>query len=238
MGSDEKPTDNFSGSDQALESYLSDLLGAGETDPAVPGVIKSISEKKHEEVKEESAPLAQSPVSRQETAENTGKSLPSIDQKRPQASQSKRQPPESVDQSIETIQIFKLGSLTLAARAQIISGHQPYPEQLENLPNSPEWFLGLFLLDGRKIAVVDPAPLVFGEKKQSNNVGSESSYENILLLTGSRWAIACDEIIDKKQFSKEFIRLRENSESKPWLIGTLTEPRAALVDLHGLIPIK
>lgn len=235
MGSEVRPQNEQSQQDQALDLYLEGLLTGSAPDKVPPKPDQSLA---HESEKVEQPDSIQPAISPKPEG-TTGKSGRNLPAEKPKAAKTKNSQQKSqLESSGSELKLltFKVGNLTFATRLSGISGAISYPENISVLPSQPEWFMGLFQHKGAKIAIADTGMLINHSQPNYKRSISLEPYSTILLLKGGKWGVACDEIGEVIQASKEGIKWREQKESIPWLTGMVMKPSMALINVRKLIP--
>ena len=238
MGSEDQPIVNQSQEDSALDIYMTELLGAGPISVANEGALHELEQCGAAQEQEGTDSSSRTKSKQEKTANKSGSGLPVVNRK-PSADESTQQENSlsSVVQSELKFLTLEVGGLNLATPLSALSGVVSYPDAISSLGGQPSWFLGLFQHQGRKIGIVDMGGLIHSEQTSYKRILTTKPYSNILLLKGGKWGMACDAVGQIIRPLDGEVKWRDTGGSRPWLMGTVTNPSAALVDLQNLIPI-
>jgi purine-binding chemotaxis protein CheW len=239
MGSEDQLTTKQSQENSALDQYMAELLGSGPISGANKDSSHELEQCDAAQEPEESYSSSQTkPKPKQEKVDKkSGNSSPTTKKLLVEES---RQLKDSLSSAIQPELKFltlKVGGLNLATPLSALSGVISYPDMVTSLEEQPSWFLGLFQHQGRKIGIVDMGGLIHGEQKAYKRLLTTEPYSRILLLKGGKWAMACDEVGQVIRPLDGEVKWRDTEGSRPWLMGTINNPSAALIDLQNLIPI-
>ncbi len=237
MGSEDKLAIKQSQEDSALDRYMTELLGVGPINAVSEGISHALEQRDTDQ--KEGATNSPSETKQENVSKKSGNGSLTTNRK-PLAAESSQQK-DSLSASIQSKLKFltlKVGGLNLATPVSALSGVVSYPDEIASLREQPSWFLGLFQHQGRKIGIVDMGMLINSEQTAYKRSLTTQSYSNILLLKGGKWGLACDEVGQIIRPLEDEVKWRNSEGGRPWLIGTITNPSSALVDLQDLIPIE
>ncbi|GAA3948278.1 chemotaxis protein CheW [Allohahella marinimesophila] len=127
--------------------------------------------------------------------------------------------------------LFRVGPFKLALPLLGISSVHNYGDALHELPGMVSWILGVVQMPRERLCVVDMLSLFSGSAGHQRAAVPEP-IQRLVVLYGSRWALACHEIIEVRQLKRADIRWRKPgaSSSRSWCIGTLASDLCILVD--------
>ncbi|WP_420550622.1 hypothetical protein [Litorivicinus lipolyticus] len=80
--------------------------------------------------------------------------------------------------------------------------------------------------------VVDTAYLVMGDRYQPS---MRASYRKLIVIAGLGIALAADAIADEVNVPEGAVTWRDDTCSRPWLAGTWSDQRCAMVGLQGMV---
>lgn len=133
---------------------------------------------------------------------------------------------------INCVQIDMHG-LKLALPFDRIEGALTIETLSMSMNDCPEGVLGIFGSGTEQTLVADTARWLIPERYQAEH----AQYNEIVILQGRRWAIACDGLVKSLQIPGDKINWNHDLEKRPWLLGTYMAERCALIDIPTLIGI-
>lgn len=101
------------------------------------------------------------------------------------------------------------------------------PLELNNMPNQPEWVMGLNVYSGGFSAIVDSGLLLLNQTPRDL---STSPYSKVLLLAESRWGLAVDEVLETVQLSSQDVKWRGEVTARRWLAGLASQQQLAVIE--------
>jgi purine-binding chemotaxis protein CheW len=131
---------------------------------------------------------------------------------------------------------FKVDQLILATPLIELSRTIKLERKPTKIPGQPSWFLGLLDEHDSRIGVLDTGQLILGKNRGSLRDLVERPFKRILITQDRKWGLACDEILSIGKLKPEKIRWRTVRQRKPWLIGTVIDELAAVIDVKQLVP--
>jgi len=131
---------------------------------------------------------------------------------------------------------FKVDQLILATPLIELSRTIKLERKPAKIPGQPSWFLGLLDEHDSRIGVLDTGQLILGKNRGSLRDLVEHPFQRILITQDRKWGLACDEILSIGKLKPEKIRWRTVRQRKPWLIGTVIDELAAVIDVKQLVP--
>lgn len=93
----------------------------------------------------------------------------------------------------------------------------------------PPWYLGLCDMRGEKISVVDTLRYVKPEDS------FEHTYQYMIVLNNSTWALGCDVLEGNRILEKEQVKFRLRAGLRPYLAGIVKKEMCALLHVRALI---
>lgn len=133
------------------------------------------------------------------------------------------------DKPFQTL-LFQVQGVRFAAPLIRLHGVAPWSEEISDLPDSPDWFVGLLRYRGQNVRVVDTATLVM----QGQKFDVESRSGHIVVLDNGRWGMTCSGLLEVLTVAPESVQWRADLATRPWLAGTLREKLCALLDVDAL----
>lgn len=130
------------------------------------------------------------------------------------------------------VMLFKVAGLSLAVPLQSLNGVVEWTDSLTEMPGHADFYLGILQHLNNSIPVVDTARLVFPEDKLKELSGDNPAERitRIVLINGSRWGLACDEVAEVVTLTADQVRWRSSRTKRRWLLGTVVEHMCALLD--------
>ena len=89
------------------------------------------------------------------------------------------------------------------------------------------------ILDFGNLMVIDTQQYLRPE--QVNQAQEKVSYEYLIILDNSNWALACHSVGDAKNLTSDDIRWSEKSSRRPWFAGMVVDYMSALIEVDELI---
>lgn len=128
--------------------------------------------------------------------------------------------------------LFKVAGLTLAVPLVDLNGVVEWDEEkLTTMPGHADFYLGLMSHLGKQIPVVDTAQLVLpAKKRQELGDDPQQRVTRVVLINGSQYGLACDEVNEVVTLKADAVRWRSERTQRRWLAGTVIEHMCALVD--------
>ena len=135
--------------------------------------------------------------------------------------------------------LFRVGPFKLALPLLGISSVHTHARLLHTIPGMAQWILGIVQTPRERLCVVDLPTLFAG-----GAAASEEPIQRLIVLYGSRWAIACHEILEVRKQDSAKVRWRRiiPGSARAWCVGTLAddlcillEPRQLHRHLDGLL---
>ncbi len=120
--------------------------------------------------------------------------------------------------------------LKLAIPFENIEGALSLSTVTLKLDNAYEWRLGSFTRGSIQSRIVDTGCWILSGRYDAG----QSRYEELLVLEGKNWALACDDLEKSVRIPHSKINLNSDKKNRPWLLGTYMEERCAVVDVQAL----
>jgi len=134
----------------------------------------------------------------------------------------------SLDEDDFQILLFNVSGVKFAVPLDKLNGILEWSENLTQMPNRSDWFLGVLTERQRQIKVIDIAVLVVPSKFREHHV--KGNLQKIILIGDSHWGLACDAVSEVVTLRKNDVRWRNETSKRPWLAGTVIEHMCALLD--------
>ncbi|RVU30285.1 hypothetical protein EOE65_11600 [Neptunomonas marina] len=99
------------------------------------------------------------------------------------------------------------------------------------LDNEHAWVLGSFGSSVAYTRIVDTAGWIMPHKYDAER----SSYKEVVILKGRRWALSCDELLQSVHIPMHEINWNSDKTNRPWLMGTYMKEKCAILDIPTLI---
>ncbi|MDO8843548.1 chemotaxis protein CheW [Methylicorpusculum sp.] len=131
---------------------------------------------------------------------------------------------------------FKVDQLVLATPLTELSRTLKFDGETRSVPGQPSWFMGLLQEHEKNVGVLDTGQLIFGKVIGQQRNLLEQPFKSLLITKDGNWALACDELLNIGKLLPEQVRWRTYRKKRPWLIGTVIDGLAAVVDVNLLTP--
>ncbi|MBS3954917.1 MAG: chemotaxis protein CheW [Methylomicrobium sp.] len=129
---------------------------------------------------------------------------------------------------------FKVDQLVLATPLTELSRTLKFDGETRSVPGQPSWFIGLLQEHEKNVGVLDTGQLIFGKVIGQQRNLLEQPFKSLLITQDGNWALACDELLNIGKLLPEQVRWRTYRKQRPWLIGTVIDGLAAVVDVNLL----
>jgi len=126
--------------------------------------------------------------------------------------------------------LFQLQGLTLAIPVDDVEGAVSMERLTLHFDMDHDWVLGFFDAMGKETSVVDTGNWLLPGRFDA----SQANYEEVLILKGRRWALACDTLVKSMRMQHSDIVWAGENKSRPWLLGTNMAERCAILDVDKL----
>lgn len=132
--------------------------------------------------------------------------------------------------------LFKVAGLSLAVRLVELNGVLEWDDsKITEMPGHSTFYMGLLQYLGKSIPIIDTARLVFPEDKLVA-LSADNPTERvtrIVLIEDGKWGLACDEIAEVVDLTRNDVKWRQQRSKRKWMAGTVIEHMCALVDGSG-----
>src|SRR5690606_1617510 len=98
--------------------------------------------------------------------------------------------------------LFRVGPYRLALPLLGISSVHNMDEDVHELPGMVDWILGVVQLSRERLCLVDLIRLFGGGTARDNQPAVTESVQRLIVLYGSRWALASHEILEVRQLKR------------------------------------
>ena len=128
--------------------------------------------------------------------------------------------------------VFEVSRLPLAVPLVKLGGIVNISDvEVTPLVGTPDWFIGLVPNERGNLMVVDTQKFLMPEKEASK----EDTYDYLIVLDDTQWALACHSVGDAKNLTPDDIRWSARSSKRPWFAGMVVEYMSALLEVDSLI---
>ncbi len=137
----------------------------------------------------------------------------------------------SLDDTFQTL-IFDVNNIPLAVPLIKLGGIVNISKQeITPLVGTPNWFLGLIPNERGNLMVIDTQQFLMPER----SIVDDRTYDYLIVLDNSQWALACHNVGDAKNINASDIRWSNQSSKRPWFAGMVVEYMSALIEVDALI---
>ncbi|MBY6018263.1 chemotaxis protein CheW [Halomonas denitrificans] len=127
---------------------------------------------------------------------------------------------------------FKVAGLTVAVPLQLLGGIKRVG-QLNQLPGSAPWLMGVQVEQGCSLQVVDSARWLMPDKAKT-----APEYRYMVQLGGSNWALACDTLVNAEPLEKTQVKWRQpDTGTQGYLAGIVRERMCVVLDVPATISL-
>jgi len=130
------------------------------------------------------------------------------------------------------ILMFRVCGVNLAVPLNELDGIARWNGKSTPIPGQPDWQIGLFLHEQKKISLVDLTSLIMPERAATEN---EETARYLLLVGGARWGLLCNSIQRPGLVRADNIRWSRNREKRPWSYGIIIENLTVLLNIDALL---
>ena len=99
------------------------------------------------------------------------------------------------------------------------------------LSNEYDWVLGSFGKSHVSTTIIDTGHWLLGDRYDP----MLSRYEELVVLDGKDWALACDDLVKSVRIPHSSIKMNSNKQGRPWMLGTYMAERCAVVDISAFV---
>lgn len=238
-------TQNFTRPQQALQSYLDDLLQDALVDLEQTDALETFERAVREEQARDAASLTQ-PGACAELPVIAAKPSPVVAaaisepvvEPAPCDSVSAEPLPPRFDQRPAWAEVpfecllFDVAGLTLAVPLICLGTIHPLKtEELTPLFGQPDWFLGLLPTQSGNLRVLDTARWVLADRYRED---FREGLQYVISVQDYEWGLAVHQVSRSIRLDPQAVKWRSQRSQRPWLAGTVIEHMCALVDVTAL----
>lgn len=129
--------------------------------------------------------------------------------------------------------IVQLQGLNLAIPVDQVEGASSMDSLTLELETAHDWILGTYSSLGQETSVVDTGQWIMPGRCDPSN----ARYEEVLIIKGRKWALACDTLVKSLRMSNNDIVLSRDQSARPWLLGTNMKERCAILDIAAMVQL-
>jgi len=124
-----------------------------------------------------------------------------------------------------------IDGIPLALPLSTLNNIVHWPQQgLQQLPDQPDWQLGLFSQKQKNSQVVDLRNLL---QTESRSAAFQANY--ILLVDERRWGIACHRIGHIISCQSDAINWSDDLSQSPWFMGVVNDGQYQIIDIPAVL---
>lgn len=128
--------------------------------------------------------------------------------------------------------LFDVDGITLAVPLDRLSGVVPWNGELNSIPGTPPYVLGLLAHQDRNIRVVDAGHLLNPAAGDDGRPARSGGY--VVLLGDGGYGLACDRIREMVEVDPAEVRWRRGGSRRAWFAGIMTGRMCALLEVDEL----
>jgi purine-binding chemotaxis protein CheW len=133
---------------------------------------------------------------------------------------------------------FRIAGLNLAIPLKKVTGEITWSPDIAPVAGSPAWLLGLRQYDDRAVQIIDTAMIIIPKaRRDAMHSASRSRYQHIIVIGNGRWGLACEKRDGQMKLNTKEVNWRTEQGTRPWLAGTLTKDRCALLDADAMVKL-
>jgi purine-binding chemotaxis protein CheW len=130
---------------------------------------------------------------------------------------------------------FRTAGLNLAIPLEKVAGEITWSSDIVPVAESPAWLLGQRQYDDRTVQIIDTAMFIIPKaRRDAMPSASRSRYQHIIVIGNGRWGLACEKRDGQIALDTKEVNWRTEQGTRPWLAGTLTKDRCALLDAEAM----
>lgn len=130
--------------------------------------------------------------------------------------------------------LFEVGGLTLAIPLLEMGVVIPWPESVRDMPNTPDWYLGLMRHREQNIHVINTWQIVMDRQENDTETPDKSCFNHIIMMKEGPWGLACEKIGNVIDLYPGDVKWRTSQGTRPWLAGTVMKYLSAIVDTNAI----
>jgi purine-binding chemotaxis protein CheW len=123
----------------------------------------------------------------------------------------------------------ELSGMRLAVPLDQLGTIVPWNGELTRLPRAPAWQMGILLVRGQQVRVVDLARLLLPQPTPPSTRGY------VLVLKGERWGLACGRLQAPFLVQPQTVRWRRTAGRPAGLVGVLPESLLPILDVDEVL---
>jgi chemotaxis signal transduction protein len=133
---------------------------------------------------------------------------------------------------------FRTAGLNLAIPMKKVAGEITWSPDIGSVAGSPAWLLGQRQYDDRAVQIIDTAMLIIPKTRRDTlHSAFQSRYQHIIVIGNGRWGLACEKRDGQIALNTKEVNWRTEQGTRPWLAGTLTKDRCALLDTDAIVKL-
>ena len=133
---------------------------------------------------------------------------------------------------------FQTAGLSLAIPKEKVREEITWTADIAPVAGSPAWILGQRRFEDHTVQIVDTAMLIIPKgRRDTLHAASRAKYQHIIVIGDGRWGLACDKQDGQIDLSAKEVNWRTELGTRPWLAGTLTQDRCALLDADAMVKL-
>ena len=217
-------------------------IALAEPDEALLGYLQTLLDEIPEEP--ESAVVEAPPVTEPEVkatapavkmAPETPEAVPEV--RTAPAVEEEVEQPQRPDYLLESFQAlsFKAAGATFSLPLLDMKSIVPLSNTLTHLPGHPDWHMGVLLVRGDKVGVVDLTRLLHGASAATGMASGAETAAYVLMLDDGRWGLACQSLGNAFEVEPENVRWRQNWVGPRYIRGVLRDSMTPLLNCAGIL---
>ncbi len=214
--------------DRVVQGYLETLLSEAEVRPeSAPTEPRSLSKGASSAPGIGSTPVLSSvsqSVDPEQASERTAGGAPD---------QRESSLPEWAARHFQAL-LFDVAGVSLAVPLISLSGILKWSGERSVLPGQPDWHLGVFVHNGRRVGIVDTARIVMPERVAGAPPAGRLTQGHLLLFGEGRWGLRCDHLSGALEVENTDVRWRSWQGQRPCLAGTIVDRLCMLLDVEAV----
>lgn len=125
--------------------------------------------------------------------------------------------------------LFDVGGLKLAVPLMELGAICQLLDPLTPLFGQPEWYLGIYSVQGRNIKVVDTGQWVLQDRYTPE---VKEQYQYLLTFPEVEWGLAVSSIAEAVHIQQSEVSWRSVRKTSPWMAGVVRKHMCALLDMQ------
>jgi purine-binding chemotaxis protein CheW len=124
--------------------------------------------------------------------------------------------------------LFRVAGLTLAVPLIALGQIYPLKERLGQVFGQADWFMGLLPTSAGQIRTINTALFVMPERYDPSFA---QGVRYVISIDGLDWGLAVDQVQQPTRLQPEDVTWRTERTRRPWLAGTVKTAMCALIDI-------